>query len=740
MEKKIKQIHIQTPNVNTASPATNIPKNGLFVRRICLNDFLVYQDPHGTEIKFVGRFVWIKGKMGAGKSVLFDAFCFVVFGKTPRSKSSGINKLCKPGGFVEVEFDKNGHLYTVRRGLTGKGAAYMRLAEDGRDINGNLAQLKSKIIKIIGVNYDSFTSTVWIVQDDVKELVSFEPSKRSKLFRSNYRLGALDRARELADKNLKDITGTIAILTKEQDLLKKMLVDISKIEAEKATKIDDIHVHEVEIDIYNQKITDLSAEKDRLLKIRSIYDHTTGNLHATKLQIKKITDDLDRLIAPDLTIISTLKTEYDQLTEYEKKRDLLLTIQSSIDQVQREIILQKQIIQSAKSDAAIKLQKYSDLVAAYPVTAQEIYQLIKEDKASYDEMINAVRPVIYQELKDGIASERDDKIQKCNNDILLLTQQLTNIQSENSELLKYTPQQLQAKIRGSQEAARKIDQLKIQNEHFEKTQTNLKQQLATLSAELKSTEISLKTLQTDYDAYKKVDTEFNSLIAARNDLKASIDVATAEIAEIDRKIENYNKNIDRINEIEIELTEKITMQNVYKTLKEVYPQFQSYCLSILLQDLSNEASFRISQLTSNRYPEFTRDGRPRRYSRVEFPITENGGVDLLIDGFPLSSFSGGEKTLIAMAIRISLSIQLTRLPSFGTMLSTLFIDEGDIGSLDIEGREMLMTLLRNISNIFERTIVISHIDGLSDDFDQELLITMADGGYPVINETEDPTI
>jgi DNA repair protein SbcC/Rad50 len=81
---------------------------------------------------------------------------------------------------------------------------------------------------------------------------------------------------------------------------------------------------------------------------------------------------------------------------------------------------------------------------------------------------------------------------------------------------------------------------------------------------------------------------------------------------------------------------------------------------------------------------------------------------------PIEYYSGGQKTRINMALRIAISRILTKLPSteehtFGVM-ETLLIDEGDFGYLDEAGIRDAVESVRELTKIFSRVIIISHVD------------------------------
>jgi exonuclease SbcC len=89
------------------------------------------------------------------------------------------------------------------------------------------------------------------------------------------------------------------------------------------------------------------------------------------------------------------------------------------------------------------------------------------------------------------------------------------------------------------------------------------------------------------------------------------------------------------------------------------------------------------------------------------------------------TFSGGETFRIDFAIRIAMSKLLAS--RSGSPLPILFIDEG-FGSQDTVGQERLIEVIQSISEDFEKIIVITHIDSMKENFDQQIEISKTESG------------
>jgi len=149
-----------------------------------------------------------------------------------------------------------------------------------------------------------------------------------------------------------------------------------------------------------------------------------------------------------------------------------------------------------------------------------------------------------------------------------------------------------------------------------------------------------------------------------------------------------------------------------------------YAVDQLLPELEIEASKNLSELT---------DGR---FGRIRLETYEEGrghGIRILVQGVDgewhdVAEFSGGEKTQINAALRFAIARELASMPQIGRTfgrMRTLFIDEGDLGSLDTEiSRELFVQKLLRMGEVFEKVILITHLAEIAERFPGRIRVTM----------------
>lgn len=154
------------------------------------------------EIDFrslMGGVFLITGDTGSGKTSVFDAISFALYGEASgniRLSSMMRSDFAKEDTetFVELLFENNGKEYWVRRspeylrakkrgaGYTKKSADAVLKCPDGRIVR-KYQQVTAEIIEILGITKEQFNNIAMIAQGDFMRLILAKSEERSKIFR-----------------------------------------------------------------------------------------------------------------------------------------------------------------------------------------------------------------------------------------------------------------------------------------------------------------------------------------------------------------------------------------------------------------------------------------------------------------------------------------------------------------------------------------------------------------------------
>jgi exonuclease SbcC len=159
----------------------------------------------------------ITGDTGAGKTTIFDAICFALYGEPSGSSRDPRMFRCKYSDakvptYVELLFSYHGKEYRIRRnpeyerpalrggGTTTQKADALLEFPDGREAVTKTSEVTKEVEKIIGLSKDQFTQIAMIAQGDFMKLLLSDTTERSKIFRQIFMTGRYQRLQEILKK------------------------------------------------------------------------------------------------------------------------------------------------------------------------------------------------------------------------------------------------------------------------------------------------------------------------------------------------------------------------------------------------------------------------------------------------------------------------------------------------------------------------------------------------------------
>ncbi len=177
--------------------------------RIALRGFLCYRDQQ--EFRFEGAALWmLSGLNGSGKSTVFDALTYALFGQHRDGKQNALELIHKDcdGLSVELDFELDGRRYrahrTLRRKKSGSPAVTQQLCRldpegDGRweDVpdTSKRVDFERWIKQRLGLSYETFTSSVLLMQGQAEKLIGADKAERFQVLSAIVDLEDYERLR-----------------------------------------------------------------------------------------------------------------------------------------------------------------------------------------------------------------------------------------------------------------------------------------------------------------------------------------------------------------------------------------------------------------------------------------------------------------------------------------------------------------------------------------------------------------
>ena len=170
--------------------------------RVSLKNFLCYaEEPNGQlfEFDFEGSSLWsISGDNGAGKSAIFDAITYALFGQHRGGSQEDSRLIRKGADHCEVSFEfrlEDNHVYRVRRTVgrpKGKSRQEAKTRQASRFEPANDAwrpvretereeYLKRWVQEKLGFGYDPFVASVMLRQGESDQLITAQASRRFQI-------------------------------------------------------------------------------------------------------------------------------------------------------------------------------------------------------------------------------------------------------------------------------------------------------------------------------------------------------------------------------------------------------------------------------------------------------------------------------------------------------------------------------------------------------------------------------
>lgn len=419
----------------------------------------------------------ITGDTGAGKTTVFDAISYALYGEasgnyrentTLRSKYASADTPT----FVELEFEYNNEIYKINRnpeyprpnkrgeGFTKQSANAELVMPDGSVIT-KIKDVSAKVEEIIGINKNQFSQIAMIAQGDFRKLLNCETNERSKIFR-------------------------------------------------KIFKTEPYHNIEIKLSsLFNELKRNREKEKSG---IEQYINQLKCNENDT------LSLELERAKSGDVLIEDVIKLAGEIINkdtlEYTKTQKNIESINEEIEKINSNIKLyeNQEATKKAYAEASAKLEelktKRNECEKAYKSAEAQRERL--DDLTRKINLINSKMPK-YDELKslENSINKRAQSFEKSNNSLKLKQQEITLLEKEIDEKSKVLEE-----VKG---ADLLVQKLTVQKEEINKKTEALKE-LKTEIDRCKTEQKNLKNAQSfaksALDKYGALENEYNQIYIA----------------------------------------------------------------------------------------------------------------------------------------------------------------------------------------------------------------------------------
>lgn len=429
----------------------------------------------------------ISGPTGAGKTTIFDAISFALFGEasgSSRDRDSLRSDFASPETetYIELEFELRGEVFKIRRspqqeqkklrgdGYTLRNADAELLLPDGTLIT-KIANVDEKINELLGINKAQFKQIVMLPQGEFRKLLESDSSERELIFRKIFGTeGFAEIQRRLEDES-KELYKAV------HDIKTQIDTHIQHADSGGNQELEQLRISkDINLELFLEKLREQCAQDKSCLELFNT------QLHQMVVKLGKLKEDIAGINEANKKLQSREKSQIDynfsmsRLGEYKLK-------EKSLELSRKALPISEIEEQLKKTEQSLTL-KTTQLEQA----KQRVLNLTKESEA------------VQQLLK--AEKEKEPARKKLETDLTLLNNMLPKvIQYDKSLKLLET-----AKLRGSEINLR----LEETRKKLEMEKNSSREQEENLRA-LYSVETECVALDMEIQANKKLLNELDGL-------------------------------------------------------------------------------------------------------------------------------------------------------------------------------------------------------------------------------------
>lgn len=197
------------------------------------------------------RMFLITGKTGSGKTAVFDAICFALYGEASGSQRSGDSLKCQFAGddvlsFVEFRFASQGEIYTLRRtppqnrkrrngNVSPEPATAVLTLNDGTTLS-RISEVNRKIEEILGLSCEQFKKIVMLPQGEFRKFLSDSSAGRQEILRKIFSTRIFDDFTEALRQETRETEEKLSALSARRQALLGQISPLSDEELEIAIR------------------------------------------------------------------------------------------------------------------------------------------------------------------------------------------------------------------------------------------------------------------------------------------------------------------------------------------------------------------------------------------------------------------------------------------------------------------------------------------------------------------------
>lgn len=460
----------------------------------------------------------------------------------------------------------------------------------------------------------------------------------------------------------------------------------------------------------NEALTTLKQQKTAFAETQSQIQKISQSLEQTQTQSQKISQRKGELLAKQSMTREAIQKLVSQNANIEKlgpksscptcSRPLGEDFEKITAHFESEIKESKQEL--AKNDLKIDEAKQSEKQVKESIAAldKELETLTeKQNKLNLtkqkSELISKEQTRYQTEIKNienrlkQIKAKPYDQTEHAK-----LTKRLEQLTKKRDEILKIKTQ------------TERLPELKTKIESTKQKKALLEQKLNAVEKEGKKLEFTEELYQKAKKDYEQAQKEYHSQELITQQTKHEIEMLEVSLSNIQQEINQYQEQKKEID--------KLTKEKQARDhLQTVLAEFRKHLIGRIRPVLSQKASNYFRDLTDGKYQQIELNEDYETY------VYDNG------EKFLIERFSGGEKDLANLCLRLAISELMAEVS--GSEFGFIVLDE-ILGSQDPFRKSHIMHGLAKLSYLFRQIFLITHVEDVKDLMEHVVTITEDESG------------
>jgi exonuclease SbcC len=684
------------------------------LKSIHLRNFRIHEDYTFTPAD--NGVTAIVGANGRGKSSIIDGIAWALYGTKPNKsmKNSSWRRIQAPEddpAYVDVDLELNDQSVRIKRSIVNpkNGGQQCECFLDGSLVAGPAVSHAEKwIVKTIGLDENSFLSTILVQQKHVDELVSAGQAERKRLLERLTGIEAVSRALQAAKDEARSYTKVADTAGADEGKLDELgkSIEENKTNAASVTaKISKLSDRLKELDVegrdLHNKLAEMSskAEKIRSLKITESKLSAESTLLADRMKsLMARRDDLKKDLPEVMASSADLKgmqkklnTINDTMTSLSIRiadADKIIRSRPSDEDIRKtsDTIAENKAKLSTydENDLKARLDQLNDRIALDKAKIKQSEKSLKEfDVKGVTECPTCLQPIsdpdhVKRELDCRIESakksiaEQDARVIEVTdalNQVHDLTSAVTQGEKNLSDMKKRVTDaqqaekdriDLSAELEGCRSEAKalgrtinKFDADAVKRDEYERTDTDLSSTIDRSTAvdnQLASVRDDLKTIGKGFSETRltKMQNDLDAKRSKRSKMNADLISMQGDLKMFTANVKSITGSYDLVAEQIKRRKDLLSKLEVSNGSVEILGKFRSHMILSSIPQVTDYASDLLAKITDGQFVSVKID------SKFDINVETDDGVEE-----NSAQLSGGEMSLVAICLRLAISVMLS---------------------------------------------------------------------------------